>query len=95
MAVTGNRWKFRRKGGTAQREAPMDAARQGMAKGGSQAAAVRANADRAGMAPGLSRHCFQSGRDWTRAACGGLMDRAMAALPRPRPALTVKLPASA
>jgi len=123
MAVTGNRRKFRRKGGTARREAPMDAALQGMAEGGAQAATVQAIADRAGMAPGLIRRCFQSGQDRTRAACGRLMDRTVAALPRPadaatlraraiacnaviddtrrkvlpfpRPALTVKLPASA
>ncbi len=123
MAVTGNRRKFRRKGGTARREALMDAALQGMAEGGAEAATLRGIADRAGVAPGLDRHCFQSGRDRTRAACGRLVDRTVAALPRPadaatlraraiacnaviddsrhkvlpcpRPALTVKLPASA
>jgi AcrR family transcriptional regulator len=90
MAVTGNRRKFRRKGGTARREAPMDAALQGMAEGGAQAATLQAIADRAGMAPGLILQCFQSGQDRTRAACGRLMDKMMAALPCPADAATLR-----
>jgi len=75
MAVTGNRRKFRREGAAAQRDALMDAAPQGIAEGGAQAATGRAIADRAG----LIRHSFQSGQDPTRADCGRLMAGMMAA----------------
>lgn len=75
MAVTGNRRKFRCEGAAAQRDALMDAAPQGIAEGGAQAATWRAIADRAG----LIRHSFQSGQDPTRAACGRLMAGMMAA----------------
>jgi len=79
MAVTGNHRKLSREGETAQRDALMAAALPGIAEGGGRAAALRAVARRAGLTPGLIRYCFQSGQDLTRAACGRLVDRMMAA----------------
>jgi len=79
MAVTGNHRKLSREGETAQRDALMAAALPGIAEGGGRAAALRAVARRAGLTPGLIRHCVQSGQDLTRAACGRLVDRMMAA----------------
>lgn len=70
---TGDRRKFRREGEERRREALIAAAIDLVAEGGTQAATVRAVADRAGVTPGLIRHYFQSREDLMRAAYARVM----------------------
>lgn len=66
---------YRREAEDKRREALIAAALDLVASGGSQAATVRAIADRAGVSPGLIRHYFTSKDDLTREAYRHLMDR--------------------
>lgn len=66
---------YRREAVDKRREALITAALDLVAAGGSQAATVRAIADRAGVSPGLIRHYFTSKDDLTREAYRHLMNR--------------------
>lgn len=66
---------YRRESEETRREALIVAALDLVAEGGSQAATVRAIADRAGVTPGLIRHYFASKEELTRAAYRRLMER--------------------
>lgn len=66
---------YRREAEDKRREALISAALDLVAEGGSQAATVRAIAERAGVTPGLIRHYFTSKDDLTREAYRHLMDR--------------------
>lgn len=70
-----DRRPYRREPEDKRREALIAAALDMVAAGGSQAATVRAIADRAGVSPGLIRHYFASKDDLTREAYRHLMDR--------------------
>ncbi|MFN3971123.1 MAG: TetR/AcrR family transcriptional regulator [Gemmobacter sp.] len=70
---SGDRRRFRREGEERRREALISAALELVAEGGTQAATVRAVAERAGVTPGLIRHYFQSREDLMRAAYGRVM----------------------
>jgi AcrR family transcriptional regulator len=68
---------YRREPEDKRRDALIAAALELVAAGGSQAATVRAIADRAGVSPGLIRHYFASKDELTREAYRHLMDRMM------------------
>jgi len=70
-----DRRTYRREGEERRREALIAAALDLVAEGGSQAATVRAIADRAGVTPGLIRHYFQGKDDLNRAAYAYVMTR--------------------
>ncbi|QYK40802.1 MAG: TetR family transcriptional regulator C-terminal domain-containing protein [Paracoccaceae bacterium] len=71
--ATGDRKPFRREGEEKRREALIAAAVELVAEGGTQAATVRAVAERAGVTPGLIRHYFQSRGELLRAAYARVM----------------------
>ncbi len=75
MQVAGARRSFRREGEERRREDLIAAALDLIAEGGTQAATVRAIAERAGVTPGLIRHYFDSKDDLILAAYATLMDR--------------------
>lgn len=66
---------YRRESEETRREALIEAALALVAEGGSQAATVRAIADRAGVTPGLIRHYFATKEELTRTAYRRLMER--------------------
>jgi AcrR family transcriptional regulator len=66
---------YRREPEDKRRDALIAAALELVASGGSQAATVRAIAERAGVSPGLIRHYFASKDELTREAYRHLMDR--------------------
>ena len=72
--MTADRKAYKRESEEARRDALILAAMDLVAEGGSQAATVRAIADRAGVTPGLIRHYFTSKEELTRAAYRRLMD---------------------
>lgn len=74
-----DRRRFRREGEERRRQALIAATLELIARGGAQAATVRAIADRAGVTPGLIRHYFATKEDLTRAAYAQVMDRMTAA----------------
>lgn len=73
--MTGERRRYIRESEGHRREALIAAALELVAEGGTQAATVRAIADRAGVTSGLIRHYFQTKEDLTRAAYHHVMDR--------------------
>ncbi len=73
--MTVDRRPYRRESEETRREALISAALELVAEGGTQAATVRAIADRAGVTPGLIRHYFVSKDELTRAAYHRLMKR--------------------
>lgn len=74
-----DRRRFRREGEERRRQALIAATLDLIARGGGQAATVRAIADRAGVTPGLIRHYFETKEDLTRAAYAQMMDAMTAA----------------
>jgi AcrR family transcriptional regulator len=74
-----DRRRFRREGEERRRQALIAATLELIARGGAQAATVRAIADLAGVTPGLIRHYFATKEDLTRAAYAQVMERMTAA----------------
>lgn len=75
MQAVGARRRFRREGEERRRDDLIAAALDLIAEGGTQAATVRAIAERAGVTPGLIRHYFDSKDDLILAAYASLMER--------------------
>lgn len=74
-----DRRRFRREGEERRRHALIAATLDLVARGGAQAATVRAIADLAGVTPGLIRHYFATKEDLTRAAYAQVMEGMTAA----------------
>ena len=70
-----DRRRFRREGEERRRQALIAATLDLIARGGAQAATVRAIAERAGVTPGLIRHYFDGKEVLILAAYRALMDR--------------------
>ncbi len=75
MQAVGARRRFRREGEERRRDDLIVAALDLIAEGGTQAATVRAIAERAGVTPGLIRHYFDSKDELILAAYASLMER--------------------
>lgn len=75
MQVAGARRAFRRAGEERRREDLIAAALDLIAEGGTEAATVRAIAERAGVTPGLIRHYFDGKEELILAAYRALMER--------------------
>lgn len=73
-AAGGDRRKFRREGEERRREALISATLELVAEGGTQAATVRAVAERASVTPGLIRHYFGTREELMRVAYGQMME---------------------